>query len=153
MAVFKSPPLNLVFLEKHAYYPCSALFLIHYWKNIMYKLVISTGLLLLAGCATTQSFNSTMDDFKGQPASQLIDEFGTPDQRIEQHEQTILVFRPMRVNIPVPTAALVSGMGGAYITPRSSSNFSIRAACQVVFTLRNDQVTDWYSHGKDCPGH
>lgn len=117
----------------------------------MYKFILSTALLLLAGCATTQSFTSTMNLFNGQPTSRLIAEFGTPDQRIEQDGQTILVFRPVMVNIPIPTPALVSGMGGAYVTPRSSSNYSIRANCRVAFTLKNDQVTDWTSQGKDCP--
>ena len=118
----------------------------------MYKFILSTGLVLLGGCATTQSFTTTMNYFNGQPASRLTAEFGTPDQRIERDGQTILVFRPIMVNIPIPTPALVSGMGGAYVTPRPSSNYSIRANCQVAFILKNNLVTDWYSQGKDCPG-
>jgi hypothetical protein len=120
-------------------------------NKLIKSLMIGTSLCLLAGCATTKSFTTTMNYFNGQPASRLIAEFGTPDQRIEQNGQTILVFRPILVNIPVPTPTLVSGMGGAYVTPRSSSNYSIRASCRVGFVLSNDQVTDWYSQGKDCP--
>lgn len=120
---------------------------------MMHKTILLSSLVILSGCMATQSFSSNMSHFTGQPSSQLIAEFGKPDQRIEQDGQTILVFRPVRVNIPVPTATapMANGMGGTYVSPRPSSGYSIRANCQVAFIIKNDQVTDWYSQGRDCP--
>lgn len=107
--------------------------------------------LLLTGCATTQSFVSTMDQYKGQSAASLIKKFGTADQRIEKDGQTTLIFRPIKTSIPVPTTAPTTGMGGAYMTPRPNAGYEVRASCRVAFILKNDQVIDWYSQGKECP--
>lgn len=107
--------------------------------------------MLLAACATTQSFVSTMDQYKGKPAASLLQEFGAADQRIEKDGQTTLVFRPIKMSIPIPTTAPTTGMGGAYITPRPNAGYEVRASCRVAFILKNDQVIDWYSQGKDCP--
>lgn len=105
----------------------------------------------ITGCATTQSFMANMNAYKGKNSNELIHEFGQPDQRTEKDGQTVLVFRPITANIPIPTPSLGTGMDAVYISPHASSSYNIRANCQVAFILVKDQVTDWYSQGKDCP--
>lgn len=117
----------------------------------MQKLLLIASVLLIAGCATTQSFVSSMDQYKGKTATKLIKEFGAADERIEKDGQTTLVFRPIKMSIPIPVTAPTTGMGGAYMTPRPNAGYEVRASCRVAFILKNDQVIDWYSQGKECP--
>ena len=109
--------------------------------------------VVITGCATTQSFTTSMNKLKGQSASKLIKEFGAPDQRIDKNGQTTLIFRPIITNIPIPAASStqISGMRSDYSSPRASSIYGIRANCRVAFTLENNQVIDWVSQGKECP--
>lgn len=117
----------------------------------MQRLLLIASVLLIAGCATTQSFVSSMDQYKGKPAASLLQEFGAADQRIEKDGQTTLVFRPIKTSIPMPIIAPNHGMRGSDITPRANAGYEVRASCRVAFILKNDQVIDWYSQGKECP--
>lgn len=123
----------------------------------MHKKFLTLSAMILTGCVTSPSFSTTMNYLNGQPVSTLLAELGQPDQHIQQDDQTVLVFRPVMVNIPIPTpmqtTPTINGMGGAYVSPRPSSSYSIRANCRVAFIIKNDQVTDWYAQGKDCPSH
>lgn len=117
------------------------------------KISLCSCLLLLAACNTTHTFQHNMTAMTGKSSAELVQNLGAPDQRIEEDGQTILVFRPVRINIPIPTPSLGSGLDSGYIPPRVSSSYNIHAHCQVFFILQSDQVTDWYSQGKDCPKH
>ena len=117
----------------------------------MQELLLTASVLLIAGCATTQSFVSSMDQYKGKPAASLIKEFGAADERIEQDGQTTLVFRPIKMSIPIPIIVPSYGMRVSDITPRANAGYEVRASCRVAFILKNDQVIDWYSQGKECP--
>ncbi|XID74779.1 hypothetical protein ACF3NA_09735 [Alkanindiges sp. WGS2144] len=113
----------------------------------IYPLYLSV--ILLTGCVTTQSFQSSMNRFVGQPASALTHEFGQPTQQLLQAGKTILVFQPVQLNIPL-TPPTTDQANPAVISPSNSESFP--ADCRVFFTIEYAKVTNWYSQGKDCPG-
>lgn len=106
---------------------------------------------IITGCVTTQSFQSSMNRFIGQPTSALIQEFGQPTQQLNQAGRTILVFKPVQVSIPL-TIPTVSDHGAPVaISPSTSAAYP--ADCQVFFSVHNNTVTNWYSQGQACPSH
>ena len=119
-------------------------------KIMKYAITCATA-LIITGCVTTQSFQSSMNRFIGQPTSALIQEFGEPLQQLHQAGRTVLVFQPVQLNIPltIPTA----NDHGSPIVINSGSGASYPADCKVFFSVSNNAVTNWYSQGKACPNH
>lgn len=107
--------------------------------------------LLVTGCVTTQSFQSSMNRFIGKPPNALVAEFGEPIQQLQQAGRTVLVFQPVQLNIPltIPTAT----DHGAPIVINSGSGATYPADCKVFFSVTENTVTNWYSQGKACPNY
>ncbi len=107
--------------------------------------------LLITACVTTQSFQSSMSRFIGQPTSVLIEEFGQPTQQLQQAGRTILVFQPVQLNIPLTIPTVTDHGAPVVITPSTSETYP--ADCKVFFSINENIVTNWYSQGKACPNH
>ena len=119
-------------------------------KNIKYAITCLSA-LFITGCVTTQSFQSSMNRFIGQPTNALIQEFGEPIQQLQQAGRTVLVFQPVQINIPLTIPA--STDHGAPIVINSGSGGAYPADCKVFFSVSENTVTNWYSQGKACPNY
>ncbi len=117
--------------------------------NTPMKLIAATlSSLLLSACASTQiDFKHNMDSYIGLTTAQLDRQLGKAEQRYQQGSSTVLVYRPLSFDMPIPAHV-------QFITGRmrlEKVNQKVYANCVVHFSLQHDLVESWTAQGKECP--
>ena len=110
--------------------------------------------LVMAGCATTEQFETNLNSLVGQPETVLISQWGPPQNFYETGGVKFLSWSNQR-NIPIAGTAPTYnrscvGTNCTTISYGGSPGYNLNMHCTVVMTVQNGKVTNWRYQGNDC---
>lgn len=105
---------------------------------------------LLAGCATVQNYQSTVNTWQGHNKRQLVKRWGLPDREMKLPDgQAIYVYRARRKVSGLTQLASIAGQ--AYVTRSSLKGSGRYATCTTYFDVNaSGKITNTRFQGGGC---
>ena len=130
----------------------------------MRKIFMLIVIALLSACATTQKYEEKLSSFAGKTSSQLIAEFGQPNQikQLANGDEIITYIDVSKQIIPLNDFDYNAGLmdedemfypftyGGTEIPDGNFLGDTITDYCKTMFYLKNNIVTSWKFDGNAC---
>ena len=120
--------------------------------------IILLACIAITACATTAvDYQRDLQSYVGDTEAALTQRLGLAEQRIEQPEETILVYRPISYQLPLAAPApIITGNGVVSAIPPANtvvpgSDQTLKADCRVYFKVKQGIIQSWTAQGPECP--
>lgn len=108
----------------------------------MSRCLILAAALVVASCATTGGYESSLKPWAGAQEADLLRAWGTPARSYEANGRKFIVFEAQR-EIHLPDSSDEGQAGG-------SIGMDVGLSCTTTFELENSKVVSWSYKGDDC---
>ena len=106
------------------------------------RLPIAAAALALGACATSASYDTALQPWKGAQEAELLRGWGAPTRSHEAGGRRFVVYESRR-SVHVPGTAPSGTMAG-------SPAMDIQLSCTTTFELQDLRVVSWSYQGNDC---
>ncbi|WP_119343624.1 hypothetical protein [Facilibium subflavum] len=130
-------------------------------KKHYYATLTLTGILLLAGCATTAKYRANLDKWRGQSIETFVKVWGYPDKTLElQNDQTAYVYSDREIvstpitQMPSNLTTVQNGDKTTVITTPGTivggQTYSLSCVTWIVFNNKTKKIIDTTFRGNNC---
>lgn len=108
----------------------------------MNRRLILAAAIVVASCATTGGYESTLQPWAGAQEVELIRAWGTPASSYEAGGRKFIVYESRRqFHLPGSSGAGLAG---------GSPGMDVELSCTTTFELENSKVVSWSYRGNGC---